>query len=205
MKKSTLFVLLALLISGSFAHAAPLAEGWHKGPYLLGSVGVMNFDQDTDVFNKSDWGDNYPIAWGFTAGYNWRDFAAVEIQGRYVSDKSNGRSEDFGSLLLNFKYSIISSYFTQVQDFHLLPYLKAGAGAFAAKIPGNGGDVNTVVPEVSVGGGAELVITKHLYVGSDLLIDFAFLKDKKDSAGNKVIQGGLDPQISLNGYLGIRF
>src|SRR3990167_1530994 len=111
MKKVFLLGFVSItLLAVTTANAQKMEKGWHTGPYILGSVGVMNFDEDTDVFNNTNFGNKYPIAWGFLLGYNWNDFAAVEFQGRYVSDKSNGRSEDFGSMLLNFKYSIISQY-----------------------------------------------------------------------------------------------
>lgn len=213
MKK--IFEVIAVMMvlcqtSTVFAKAdyASKEKGWHKGFYTLAGLGFLNVDKDTDVVNNKSFGSDVIMAYGLTFGWNFLDFLAVELQSRYGTESSQGKTEHAANINMNVKYSLILDALTKSEMIRFLPYGKVGGGVFGAAVPatsaGNG-RFGVWGPTFDFGVGMEILISKIWYVGLDFTQDFAFLQEKKNAAGVKILNGGFDPQSSLFGYVGVHF
>lgn len=209
-KIALLVCLLALtsLVAQAKPNYAAKERGWHKGAYLLFGGGSLNVDKDTNVLTNRAFGSKNILGFGMTTGWNFIDWLAVELQLRYGTEKVAAQREHTANINLNLKYSIITDALTSAENIRFLPYIKAGGGAFGAAVPDTsaGNDRFGVYgPLADVGGGLEILIVKKLYVGVDFTYDFVWLQNKNNSAGQRILNGGFDPQYSVFGYLGVHF
>ncbi len=198
------------LASLGFASAdyASKEKGWHKGFYALANVGMMNIDKDTNVLTNRAFGSDIILGYGLTFGWNFLDFLAAELDMRYGSEKFNNQKEHAANIDINVKYSLILNALTQWEKIRFLPYAKVGGGIFGAAVPDTsaGNDRFGVYgPSMNIGVGLETLILHYLYVGVDFTEHFVWLQSKSNSAGQKILNGGFDPQYSVFGHVGVHF
>lgn len=206
MKKFIGLVLVLLVgLTAGTASAQP-EKGWHKGTYYLFGIGMMNNDEDTNVLTNRAFGGNYLLGYGFTTGWNFFDWLALELAFRYATETDNNQKEHAVNININAKYSFILDALTRSELFRFLPYIKAGGGVYGAAVPDTsaGNDRFGVFgPLVGFGGGMEILFKNWLYFGVDIAEDLVFLKEKNNNAGQRILNGGFDPQLSVFGYLGV--
>lgn len=212
MKKLLSLVIAVFAIALASTSFAKPEEGWHKGFYALAGGGYLNVDHDANVSTTPNtiFGSNRIMGYGLTFGWNFLDFLAAELQLRYGTETAgvNNQKEHAANINLNAKYSIILDALTRMEKVRFIPYVKAGGGMFGAAVPDTsaGNDRFGVFgPTIDFGAGMEVLISKIFYVGAEFTEDLAFLKEKNNAAGQRILAGGFDPQDSVFGYLGIHF
>lgn len=213
MKICHLLVMGVLLLQSTLAWGSAdyknKEEGWHRGFYIAGGGGFMNVDEDTNVVTNEPFGNDFLMASGIILGWNFRDTHSVEFQGRYATETSlAGDREHAASASVNFKYSFIAERLTPREKWRLLPYIKFGMGVVGAAVPNTlstNDRLGVYGPSFVLGAGLDLLITQFLYIALDYTHDFAFLQDKFDATGTKILKGGFDPSPSVFGYVGLHF
>lgn len=203
---------LALFAVSSLAWAsadyASKEKGWHKGVYILGNIGMMNVDKDTNVLTNQAFGSDIILGYGLTFGWNFLDFLAAELDMRYGREKFNNQTEHAANIDINVKYSLILDALTKLESVRFLPYGKIGGGIFGAAVPDTSAGNNrfgVYGPSMNIGIGLETLIIKYLYVGVDFTEHFVWLQAKSNSAGQRILNGGFDPQYSVFGHVGVHF
>lgn len=208
MKKLTgFFALLLILGAGSAAFATP-EKGWHRGSYFLLGVGMMNVDEDTNVVNNTAFGSKNILGYGMTFGWNFLDFLGIELQTRYGSDTAGGAREHAVNIDILAKYSLILDALTRNETVRFLPYAKGGAGVFGAAVPDSSAGNNRfgVYGYGGVmGAGMEVLISKIFYAAADFNLHLISLQSHTNSSGQRILNGGFDPQYSIFGYFGVHF
>jgi len=208
MKKIIALLAVVSVLSLSAVSMAKPEKGWHKGVYILGGVGSLNVDHDTNVVTNAAFGKNRILGYGLTIGDNFLDFLAAELQARYGTDTAGGNKEHAANFDLNIKYSLILDALTRMEKVRILPYIKAGGGLFGAAVPSNDAGNNrfgVYGPSADFGAGVEVLLLKKLYVGADFTENLVWLKEKTNAAGVRILAGGFDPQDSFFGYVGVHF
>lgn len=196
-------------ISSAVAKAdwASKEKGWHKGTYVLLGLGFLNVDKDTNVNTNQAFGSNIILGTGLTFGWNFLDNWAAELQMRYGTEVASGQREHAANININAKYSLILDSLTRMENLRFLPYAKVGGGIFGAAVPDitAGNDrLGVFGPTFDFGVGMEMLFYKLWYFAVDFTQDFAFLQDKS-KGGQKILNGGFDPQSSVYAYVGIHF
>lgn len=207
--KKFLSILVVLAVSSvSLSSWAVPEKGWHKGIYTLFGIGLMNNDKDTNVLNNTAFGSANIMGYGYTLGWNFLDFLAVEMSARYGTDRANNQREHAANIDFNLKYSVILDVLTKLEKVKFLPYVKGGAGIYGAAVPDtSAGNSRFGVygPAGVLGVGMEVLLAKIFYVGADFTNHFVSLQAKSNAAGQRILNGGFDYQYSVFGHFGVHF
>lgn len=208
--KKLVSTLLVLLFVTSFAVSsrAEQEKGWHKGIYILGGLGSMNNDKDTNILNNTAFGSKNLLGYNLTLGWNFLDFLATELSLRYATETVTAQKEHAANVDLFLKYSLILNVLTQWEKIQFLPYVKAGGGMYGAAVPDTSAGNNrfgVYGPAGVVAVGLETLLMKHFYLGADFTNHFVNLQAKSNAAGQRILNGGFDYQYSVFGYAGFHF
>lgn len=206
--KKLLAGLLVILFVGSvsLSSRAEQEKGWHKGTYFLVGLGMMNNDEDTNVLTNTAFGSTNLLGYGYTIGWNFIDWLALELQMRYATETAAGQREHAANIDILAKYSLILNGLTKWEKIQFLPYIKGGAGIYGAAVPRGANDRFGVYgPAGVLAVGMETLLLKKFYVGADFANHFVNLQAKNNAAGQRILNGGFDYQYSIFGYFGIHF
>ena len=194
---------VAVLLAVSYVQASPQFpdKGWHKGPYVLANVGMMQVTNDKHVITERNFGGTFDPSFGITFGWDIADWIGPMLQINYAT--STGSVGTAGAVTkdgftfpagtfpvqsgvrehaVNFSLFAKAThpYFTsaswQPKMVKIIPYVKlGGTGNFVYVNASNDNNkAGAYGGGIGMGGGCEFFIWKGLVVALDVTENLIF-------------------------------
>lgn len=203
----------ALVVSAaSIAWARPL-KGFNTGPYLYAEGGAIQVSFNKDEQTGQKYSGEFMPSIGLIFGWNIWDYLSAELDGRYTTNRTEGKREHLVSANVYGRYYFIIDQLTDSESFKVMPTVKGGFSFRIASLPGNPASADTALTTFgwgpSFGAGINFLVKKYLSFGVDAQEDLVFFQDKHQTlssgAGALVYKGGFYPQFSVMGYIGVHY
>lgn len=228
MKKSFILMAMAAFLISRAAFAVSVADypekGWHKGPYLAATVGMMQVTNDKHSQTDLKYDGTFDPAYGLVFGWDVADWIGPMLQvnfGTTTSDVGIAGNATYplqSARQYAVDFSILAKatlpYFThatwQKKNFKILPYAKLGGTGSVMYV--NASESNNKIGAFgggpAVGLGVEFLVWKGLFLTLDttehLIIQKSYYRTINGSY-LKVTDGGFKPHFSFAGMFGWHF
>jgi hypothetical protein len=212
MKKTILTAFVLIIFSSGVANARP-PKGFHEGPYLLFSGGMLTYTADDNVRTKTSTGNDIEPTFGFNFGWNLKDYVGAELQARYSTNRNAGVREHIATANISAVFTLVTPQLTNFKKpVYVLPFVQAGPAVQFAAVPADpaagGGTLLHWGIGPSIGGGVRVLFARYFYVGVLAQVDFLYLNEKKQDIGGVqtvILNEGWDGQIGISGLAGCHF
>lgn len=208
------FFVLALPVG---ANARPPHEGFHTGPYLLGSIGMTQYAWDVNQRTQKQEGDRTEPVAGFIFGWDFFDWLAPELQTLYSTSNNGGRREQLFFINAGVATTLLWQPLLGIGNWNILPFVTPSVAISISSLPGDldAPDHRLTVFGIGPGiaGGFHVQWKKYIYFGFQAREDFIHTPDKMQeivingvSAGQqKIYPGGFHPQFGLIAVFGVHY
>ncbi|MBI4211045.1 MAG: outer membrane beta-barrel protein [Deltaproteobacteria bacterium] len=230
MKRIILFFAVLAVCSG-FVGQAQAEEGWHKGFYVQGNIGMTQVNNDTHLVTNVEFAKKTELSYGLTLGWDVNDwigpfFTAIYSTATSTVGTATGAAGAFPAATFpsesarehvadvtlgaraTLPYFIDADW--QPESIKFIPYAKLGGTAHGLFVNAST-DANKVGAfggGPSLGAGIEAFIWKGLIVSVDFMEHLIFQKEfRRTIAGTDtaVTEGGFKPRFSVQAGLGWHF
>ncbi len=202
----TLIFVFVLLPLSAFAKPRP---GFHEGPYLLASGGVLQYDWDQNQLVGIQQGNTFEPTVGFQFGWDLIDWFGLEVKTRYSTNSNQERREHIVTNNLGFTLTLLTAPLLDFKEWRFLPFVRPSLAIAIANLPadpaGNPNRVSTLAVGPSIAGGIHAMY-KYLYCGLELQEDFIPQPTKiQKSTGNIIYRGGWKDQFGAMVVVGVHY
>jgi len=202
----SLIVFSLLLARTSFAK--PLS-GFHEGPYLLFSGGVLQYDWDQNQLTGLQEGGKWEPAVGFQFGWHTLDWFGLEVQTRYGTNATNNRREHIVTTNVGFSLTLLTDSLLDFEYWRILPFVRPSLAIAVAQLPADPAGNPAHVDPMGFGPGLSTgvhVMYKYLYFGLELQEDLISQPTQRQPGTNAIIfNGGWKDQFGLMTVVGVHY
>lgn len=224
--KKMVFTITAIALVALCAHRAHAGgpsfpdKGWHTGPYLAVTGGMMQATDDTNVVTNRKFNGSFIPSVGLTFGWDFTDWIGIMLQGNFgfASDQVGNGSADYPSengdeyalnATLAARYIFLTNWEGQPSSVRILPYVKLGGTGRALYVHASGGNqIGAYGGGVATGAGVEFLVIDRIFLALDMTENLMFMQDYSKTVGGvttQIIKGGFKPQFQLLGMVGYHF
>lgn len=237
MKKITVCLLMVVFSMVIFSGVLQAKQsefperGWHKGPYIGISGGMMQATNDKHVVTGRSFDGAIDAAVGLTFGWDIADWIGPMMQitygmatgavgnggaavgaypaGTFPDENARQHVFDFGLFArATHPYFLTASW--QPKSVKIVPYAKLGGVGYGMYVnaPTSANKTGAFGGGPAIGLGCEFLLWKGLFFSLDLNENFIIQKSYwKTIAGvnTKVVEGGFKPQFLMLGLVGWHF
>jgi len=229
--KKILMLAVAVLVfaTAGAAHAGKVKasdfpeKGWHKGPYVAITGGMMQMSKDRHTQTGRKFNGSINPAFGLAFGWDIADWIGPLLQMTYSTttaqvgdgtatypvENARQHAMDFGLYCrATLPYFTRASW--QPNNVKFIPYAKLGGTGYAMFVnsPTDANKIGAYGGGIGVGLGMEFFIWKGLFLAVDFTENLIFQGSYYrtiNGVNTKVVDGGLNAQALILGMLGWHF